>query len=168
MDNKPVQALILYVSRNPTSQSWTRFLSRKCINIEPTIVQTIHQHCWNMGILNVQNGTHEPSQIEPKRCQERIKIEVWRVGKRGLEGPKPRSGRSFEQLGTVWTILRASGVVLEASWGRLGSILGSQEAIFGASWGQVGGIWVHPRMSTRFWWTQHEAFRLGCRFLKGF
>ena len=77
-----------------------------------------------MRILNVQNGTHEPSRIEPKWCQERIKIEVWRVGKRGLEGPKSRSGRSFEQLGTVWTILRASGIILEASWGRLGSFLG--------------------------------------------
>ena len=85
-------------------------------NNSPTLLEHGHP--------KLQNGTHEPSQIEFKLRQERIKIEVWRVGKRGLEGPKSRSGRSFEQLGTVWTILRASGVILEACWGRLGSFLG--------------------------------------------
>ena len=93
-----------------------------------------------MGILNVQSGIHEPSHIEPKIFQERIKTEVWRVGKRGLEGPKSRSGRSFEQLGTVWTILRASGVILEASWGRLGSFLGPSWGARRPSLGRLGDM----------------------------
>ena len=147
MDSKPVQALIFYVSRNPISPSLTGSLSRKCVNIEPTIFQTSHQRCWNMGILNVQNGTHEPSQIERKWRQERIKIEVLRVGKRGLEGPKSRSGRSFEQLGTVWTILRASGVILEASWGRLGNFLGPSWGAMRPSLGVLRACWKHLRPS---------------------
>ena len=93
-----------------------------------------------MGILNVQNGTHEPSQIERKWHQERIRIEVWRLGKRGLEDPKSRSGRSFKQLGTVWTILRASGILLEASWGRLGSFLGPSWGARRPSLGRLGGM----------------------------
>ena len=93
-----------------------------------------------MGILNVQNGTHEPSQIERKWRQARIRIEVWRVGKRGLEDPKSRSGRSFEQLGTAWTILRASGILLEASWGRLGSFLGPSWGARRPSLGRLGGM----------------------------
>ena len=101
-------------------------------NNSPTLVEHGHP--------KLQHGTHEPSQIELKWRQERIKIEVWRVGKRGLEGPKSRSGRSFEQLGTVWTILRASGVILEASWGRLGSFLGPSWGARKLSLGRLEGM----------------------------
>ena len=51
-----------------------------------------------------------------------------------------RFGRSFKHLGTVWTILRASGVVLQASWGRLGSFLGPSWAARRPSLGRLGGM----------------------------
>ena len=50
------------------------------------------------------------------------------------------SGRSFEQLGTVWAILKASGIILEVSWNRLGSFLGPSWGARRPSLGRLGGM----------------------------
>ena len=72
----------------------------------------------------------------PRAISERLKVDVWRVEKRGLEGPKSKSGgsqieawrasgRPLEQLGAVWTILKVPGSVLEASWSSPRGALGA-------------------------------------------
>ena len=45
-----------------------------------------------------------------------------------------------EQLGTVWIILRASGVVLEPSCGRLGNFLGPSMGARRVSLGRLGDM----------------------------
>ena len=71
--------------------------------------------------------------------------EAWRVQNRSLEGSKSRSGWSFEQLGTVWTILRASEAVLEAFWNCLGGVLDASWGARRPSLGRLGDISEAPQ-----------------------
>ena len=86
---------------------------------------------------------------------------------RGLENLKSSSGRSrrlLEQLGRVWIILKASGAVLEASWGRLEGVLRGQEVVFGKSWAILDASEAILGRLGASNGGQHEAFHLSCRF----
>ena len=90
---------------------------------------------------------------------------------RGLENLKSSSGRSrrlLEQLGRVWIILKLSGAVLEASWGRLECVLRGQEVVFGASWVILDASEAIPGSLGASNGKQHEALHLSCRFLNDF
>ena len=113
MNIKPGQALFFYVSRKP-SPSGARFLSRICINIELKTFLTIHKLCWNMGIVNVQSGTQEPSQIDLKSKSNQPQIHRGSTPDRTKIDPK---SSKITPLGGPGTPRARPGPVLGTPWG---------------------------------------------------